>query len=44
MVDTLVALAVVLEVEEIELFAERDEVPMRLKGGRKKKAVEPAGE
>jgi transcriptional regulator with XRE-family HTH domain len=37
MVDTLVALAVALGVDAIELLVESDEVPVRLLGGRKKK-------
>lgn len=38
MVDTLVALATVLGVDAIELLVERDEEPVPMKGGRKKKS------
>ncbi len=42
MVDTLVALATVIGVDTVELLIARDEMPVRLKSGRKGKLHGPA--
>ncbi|RQV65883.1 XRE family transcriptional regulator [Burkholderia cenocepacia] len=44
MVDTLVSLATALGVDAIDLLVERHEVPMPLKGGRRKKSELPHSE